>query len=594
MKLFKTILILVTAMLFYACEDILDTKLDNVYGDASTWSIPQKAEGVLMNAYNAIPQMHDHFNTNFLDVATDNAVTNNFSANIYSLATSGMSVTDQSPVGNWGTAYTQINYINLFLENGLNDSIQYNTNPDVSDNIKSRLKGEAFFLRAWWLSELLRVYGGVTDDGEALGVPVFTSSLEADNNITSDITRNTYEECILQIFADCDSAINYLPLVYDKSSGAFSTANIGRATKKAALALKSRMATYAASPAYQPSNITDNEVKAKWERAALMSQQAITDGQLGGYTALSQANMVGAALSKTPDEFIFRNYFNNNGLETRNLPPAFYGGGRTNPSQNLVDAYYSKNGYPITDERSAYNPQDPYNYRDDRMALTIYTNGMNIETGGRPLEIFHDVVNDKPGMDAPGYFHNNTRTGYYLKKWMSMKMNMLNLSVGNKQNDFHMYPLLRRSEIYLNYAEASNQAVGPDGIVPGCDFSALNIINTIRNTAGGIVLEDYAIEVAAQGKEAFNNLILNERRLELAFENHRYFDLRRWKMPLNEAIYGAKIEKDELGLVFSGTNPSAERIVVEKRGFNNERDFYTPIPYSELVKSPKMKNNKGW
>jgi starch-binding outer membrane protein, SusD/RagB family len=384
-------------------------------------------------------------------------------------------------------------------------------------------------------------------------------------------------------------------MAYNAPSGVLAATEVGRATKKTALALKSRVATFAASPAYQPEGsyaISNAEIRAKWERAALYSYQAITEGALGAYSQLSQNLMVGSGLTSTPPEYIFRIFFNNRGMESRNLPPAFYGGGRTNPSQNLVDAFPASNGYPIGDPRSGYDPQDPYNNRDNRLGLTVYFNGMNVETGGRELEIYYDVQNQVPGMDAPGYFHNNTRTGYYLKKWLSMLPGMLN--VHSLQNDFHMHPLLRRAEIYLNYAEASNQAAGPTGVVPGCDRSALDIINDIRFKSGGIMNTDYAAEQASQGKDTFNEMILNERRIELAFENHRYFDMRRWKMPLNESIRGIRIEKNAVGLVFYGTDTSGDPLEVEERKLQDEKYYYTPLPYSELVVSPLMKNNKGW
>jgi starch-binding outer membrane protein, SusD/RagB family len=596
MRYYRFIITGVMVMALLSCEDgaLLTLKTDNYIGDEFTWELPQKAEGVLMNAYYAIPTFIDNYGSNFLDAATDNAVTNDFSSAVYQLGNGGMTSTSQQPLSNWSAAYEQINYINLFLENGLRDDLPYNIRPDISEQHKARLRGEAYFLRAWWHAELLRVYGGISDDGEALGVPIFTSSLP-DHNITANLKRNTYEDTALQIFADCDSAFKYLPMAYNAPSGVLAATEVGRATKKTALALKSRIATYAASPAYQPEGsyaISDAEITAKWERAALFSHQAITEGALGAYSQLSQNLMVGSGLTTTPPEYIFRIFFNNRGMESRNLPPAFFGGGRTNPSQNLVDAFPAVNGYPINDSRSGYDPQNPYNNRDNRLSLTVYFNGMSVETGGRALEIYYDVQNQVPGIDAPGYFHNNTRTGYYLKKWMSMLPGILN--VNSLQNDFHLHPLLRRAEVYLNYAEASNQAVGPTGIVPGCDRSAMDIINDIRQKSGGITITDYAVERASAGKEAFHELILNERRIELAFENHRYFDMRRWKKPLNESIRGVKIEKHGDGLVFFGTDTHGGPVRVEDRKLDNEKYYYTPLPYSELVVSPLMKNNKGW
>ena len=594
MKIYQFLMLIFPALVFISCEDdeLLGTKPNNELGDEYIWDLPQKAEGVLMNAYNAIPMFIDNYGGNFLDVATDNAVTNDYGSAVFDLAHGGLTATDQQPVANWSQAYEQINYVNLFFENGLRDDLPYHLDESTSETHKTRLRGEAHFLRAWWLSELLRVYGGVSDDGEALGVPVLTSPVPEDQNITENLERSTYEETTEQIFNDCDSAVKYLPMQYDSGKSPLSSQHIGRATQKAALALKARMATYAASPAYQSETTPDDVVTEKWERAARFCYEAINAGQLGQYSKLRKRDMVGGRLSSTPDEYLFRVFHNTNGMESRNLPPAFLGEGRTNPSQNLVDAFPADNGYPISDSRSNYDPQDPYESRDQRLSLTVYHNGMNVENGGRGLEIFYDRNEESPGKDAPGYFYDNTRTGYYLNKWISSTPDMLD--VDNTQNDFHMHPLLRRAEVYLSYAEASNQAVGPEGIVDGCDRSAKSIINEIRQKSGGISDQTYVDEIAAQGKQAFNELILNERRIELAFENHRYFDLRRWKMPLDETIRGVEIEKTGDELVYHGTDPDGEAIEVEERELEGEKYYYTPLPYDELVKSPQMKNNKGW
>jgi len=594
MKIYRFILLLSAAFLLLpSCdEEMLDTKTNNDLSDEYIWGLPQKAEGVLMNAYNAIPMFVDHYNLNFLDVATDNAVTNDYGSAVYELGHGALSPRNQAPIGNWNQAYEQLNYINMFLKRGLRDDLKYNLDSTVSEQYKTRLRGEAYFLRAWWLAELLRVYGGISNDGQALGVPILTSPVPQDENITADLQRDTYEACAKQVFSDCDSAYKYLPIEYSEASGPLSDQNIGRANKKAALALKSRIATYAASPAYQPEDISQQQVTQKWERAARFSYEAIAEGQLGEYEKLEHSDMVGPDLSATPDEYVFRIFYNNNGMENRNLPPAFYGDGQTNPSQNLVNAFPSINGYPIGHPLADYDPQQPYQQRDERLKRTIYCNGMNLEFDGRALQIYYDNETNAPGFDAPGYFRENTRTGYYLKKWISRKPDML--EVDNIKSDFHMHPLIRRAEIYLNYAEASNQAAGPDGIVPQCDRSAVDIINEIRLKSGGITNTSYVSETANKGKKAFNELILNERRLELAFENHRYFDLRRWKMDLNQTIYGTRIEKNAEGLVYQGTNPLGDQIPIEKREFNGSRYYYTPIPYGELAKSPDMKNNKGW
>jgi len=594
MKFIRYILISGLAVFgFVACEDTLDPEIDNAYGDEWTWVNADKAEGVLMNAYNNISKYHLDYGDNFLDVATDDAVTNNYSSSAYELATGDLS-SSSNPIGCWDNCYEQINYCNMFLAYGLSEDITYYLADEVTDSLyRRRLKGEAYFLRAFWQMKLLRLYGGLTDDGEALGFPISIEYEDAEaGNYTEDVERDSYEACVLQIMADCDTAIQYLPEEYGDSeySAVYGEDEFeGRATSKAAYALKSRAAIYAASPAYQPEGsyaISDDSIAAKWERAALVAYQAINDGNLGSFSALTEDMLAGTTLTSTPDDYLFRKYHKSYYYEKRNLPPAFLGYGYTSPSQNLVNAFPDSDGYPITDSRSSYDPQNPYDNRDPRMDLVIYHNGDAVENSGRALEIYEG------GMDAPASDYQNTRTGYYLRKWLSQEAGML--TVGDMTTVQHMYAYLRRAEVYFNYAEAANEAAGPSGIVPGTSMSALEIMRDIRQKSIGISSDTYLDEVAGLGTESMRELIQNDRRIEFAFENMRYFDMRRWLLDLNETVTGCTIELSGDEYVFTGTDPEAETIEVEERPFNDEKYYYAPIPNDEILKSPNMKQNKGW
>lgn len=155
-------------------------------------------------------------------------------------------------------------------------------------------------------------------------------------------------------------------------------------------------------------------------------------------------------------------------------------------------------------------------------------------------------------------------------------------------NAQHYYPILRKAEVFLNYAEAANEAWGPKGKDPDgiCKFTAYQVIKTIRQTSGGITDTKYLDEMAAS-KESFRILIQNERRLELAFENQRYYDIRRCLLPLNEAVKGAVVTKEGNDLVYTSQK-------VEERKFDDIRYYYSPLPYDECVKNPNLVNNLGW
>lgn len=484
----------------------------------------------------------------------------------------------------------------MFLEYGLSDDITYYLSDETIDSLyRSRLKGEAYFLRAFWSMRLLQMYGGVTDEGEALGYPISIEYEDAeDGNVTEDVERDSYEDCVQQIMDDCDSAAYYLPEEYSDDSEYSSVYGEsefeGRATSKAAYALKSRAAIYGASPAFQPEGayaISDDSITNKWIRAAQVAYEAISDGNLGSFSALTEDMMAGSDLSYTPDDYLFRKYHNDNYIETRNLPPAFLGYGYTSPSQNLINAFPDSDGYPITDSRSSYDPQNPYDDRDPRMDLVVYHNGDAVEENGRALEIYDG------GTDSPGEDYQNTRTGYYSRKWMSQTADML--EVGDKQTAKHMNPYLRRAEVYYNWAEAANEAVGPSGIVSGTTLSAVEIMRDIREESIGISNDTYLDEVAGMGTDAMRELIQNDRRIEFAFENMRYFDMRRWLLDLNETVTGCTIELSDDGeLIFTGTDPDGESVEVEQRPFNDEKYYYAPIPNDEILKSPNMKQNKGW
>lgn len=575
----------ITFLSFLGCEEMsLDPKVDDTYGDEATWKFPDLAEGVLMNAYAAIPDRFNSYSGNFLDVATDNAVTNNFSAGIFDAGSGGINV-HSNPIGNWNRAFYQFRNINLFLENGLGENLIYNITDENADSLyRARLKGEAMFLRAWWGFQLLQEFGGKSNNGTALGYPIVTElPTKGEYTDIGDDVRNTYEECVEQIIADIDTAINYLPFRYRGNNPITGITGLGRADDQVAQALKSRVYLYAASPAYQDDaitkitgmgefNVVDPAAYAeKWVEAALAAQEALN--LIGNVPGLDVRQFNAA---QTPNEFIWRRYHNDRNLESLNYPPLNYGRGFTSPSQNLVDAFPAQNGYPIDDVRSNYDPQNPYANRDPRLKLNVLHNGQNFL--GDPLETFVG------GKDSKDKHSLGTRTGYYLRKWMNIGDMLDPESPGSTH---HYYALIRKTEMLLNFAEASNEAWGPTTVGPGCNLTAADAINIIRNNAG-INSNAYITEVAGQGKAAFRRLIQNERRIELAFENQRYFDMRRWLLPLNETVTGVKITQNpDETLTF-------KEVEVEERKFDAIRYYYLPIPYNEQVKSADMVNNLGW
>jgi hypothetical protein len=278
--------------------------------------------------------------------------------------------------------------------------------------------------------------------------------------------------------------------------------------------------------------------------------------------------------------------------ERENYPPTLYGQGRTNPSQNLVDAFPMRSGRPITDANSGYDPQNPYANRDPRLSDDVIYNGMTfrkttIITGTYPNE--NNETDDN--LNSIG---TSTRTGYYLQKLLRDDVSPLSSSLIEQQ---HIYPRIRYTEIFLAYAEAANDAWGPKGDQAGAGFSAYDVIKAIRKRAGlgtdeyGLPLPegDAYLEECAGDQTKMTNLIRNERRLELCFENKRFWDLRRWMLPLNETVKGVKIDRNEETGVLT-----YNYMDVEERRYDSSYQWYGPIPKAELLKWSNLKQTKGW
>ena len=587
--------VMLSVLLAASCADSWKDKTNNEWEEKYVWSIADISAGVLNKAYADIPTAPDSYGNNFLDAATDNAATNLYTSSAYNLSQGGMSATG-NPLAVWSAAYKNIQYVNSFLENGLGANVKYNkVSPVVDAQYKSQYFGEAHFLRAYWQFRMLQVYGGRTAAGKAMGYHIQTSFVsQEDASQFENISRDTYEACAQQIFDDCDTAAAHLPAAYAGSDVVVGEAFIGKPTSVAAACLKAIVALYAASPAFQDDNVVRIDgmgaytvldaaaYKAKWERAAHFADAAIRMTGFGGadFYALQPADVADAG-NNTPAEFIFRFFANSRAIENRQFPPFYMGKANTNPSQNLVDAYSMGNGFPISDNRSGYDPAHPYDGRDNRLYKTVYYDGAIFGDSGVAMNMMPG------GKDAYTYNEYGSQTGYYLAKFLSRKSAMLTpTALANSQ---HYFPVIRRAYIFLAFAEASNEAWGPSVKGDGCLYSAYDVIKSVRAKSGGITDTAYLDEVAAAGPAAFADLIQNERRLEFAFENQRYFDMRRRLMTLDEDVRGVEISISDVGaIVYDPTK------VVSKRPFKEVKHYFAPLPYDECAKNPNLVNNFGW
>ena len=453
-----------------------------------------------------------------------------------------------------------------------------------------RFEGEAYALRGLFQYHLLVTIGGVGSDNELLGIPLYDKFAKVDDNF--NIPRVTFAESIARIYADFDKALEYLTMNdyvditsasqlppglegvnIDNYNSVFGLRTSQRISGRIVKALKARVALLAASPAFA------NNDAALWEKAANYAGSSING--IGGIAGLdpnghkfydaTRIDAIVLSSNKDQKEMVWRTAISTtNSREQAQLPPSLYGNANVNPTQNLVDAFPVANGYPITNPLSLYNPANPYANRDPRLAMYIVYNGNTI--AGQTIK-----TGVGGGTNRKDSIQTSTRTGYYMKKLLREDVNVNPVSPSTQKHyEVHM----RYTELFLIYAEAANEAWGPDGTGTN-GFSARNVIASIRKRAGITQPDKYLASITT--KDDMRTLIRNERRIELCFEGFRFWDLRRWKADLTESAKGVNISQTSYNVVD-----------VEQRLYNNGYMHYGPVPETEILKYNALKQNKGW
>jgi hypothetical protein len=542
LKLSSVFAFLIAATFLTGCKkDYLSFDYtDGGVKEEEIWGSDRHARGFLNNAYLGILRRYDITDGALLASGSDESVNSNqgSSINYFNDGTWGplRTIDDQ-----YANMYNYIRRTNIFLEKSLTSKI--NPASDIP-----RLRGEAFFLRAYYHFELFKRYGEIIIVNRAFGA-----------TDTLDIPKNSYDEVVNQIVMDCDSAVLQLPASISDQG----TAEKGRASQTAALALKARTLLYAASPLNNPSNDV-----VKWQKAADAAKAVIS---LNKHALLSTANLGNIWNFNSQaynSEVIFHSQSDNvNAIESANAPVSYDGArGRTNPTQELVDAFEMKIGKPISDPTSGYDAKNPYANRDPRLNLFIMYNG-SIFKSPRLVETFEG------GKDNVPTNVNNTKTGYYMRKFL---YDAASWAVNATSNIRRPWVHIRYAEVLLNYAEALNEAQGPVADV----YTNVNLLRR-RATVGDLP--------AGLTKDQMRLRIQNERRVELCFEEHRFYDVRRWKKGeefFNKPVSGMRITK-------SGTTLSYQVFQAEQRTFS-EKNYRFPFPQSELNKAVKLKQNPGW
>lgn len=578
-----------------SCDDLIDPALENNQDITEMYGDPTFARGLIDNAFLVLP----YDGSSVSDVATDDAVSNDAENNYKRMAT-GSWTSQMNPINQWETRYHAIQYCNLFLENIDNVLWDYSSE-SLNQMHKDLYRGQAYALRALHMFYLLRAHCGVVN-GQLMGVPIHLTSEDA----TSDFNqpRNTFKECIDQIMADFDEALKYLPAQYGdvNASGvpakykqigaddaeynrAFGSLQRGKIDGNIIAAIKAQVALFAASPAYSSAGAIT------WEQAASLAASYLT--MRGGLSAVDPTGWIWYAqkdyiknykfTDPDPAEIVWRGVVgDSHDMEQDNYPPSLYGNGRINPTQNLVDAFPTASGYPIAEAPAGdYNAASPYENRDPRLKAYILVNNSSIGVDNALII----TASDGTTLDALNRENGrSTTTGFYLRKLLR---DDVNLNPSSTTDQRHFGARIRTTEIFLDYAEAANEAQGPSAHVGGAAFSAYDVIKAIRARVHELGWQDTYLESIKNDQAKMRELIRNERRLELCFENNRFWDLRRWQADLNQTARGINITTGATGAL------NYQSIDVEARSYQNYM-YYGPIPYSEILKWSNLQQNDGW
>jgi hypothetical protein len=532
----------VIALVSSACSDFLDTGLDRSQTGETIATNRGSVWGFANAFYSPIGYGFGTIDSNIFATASDEAQQTSAQSNVIYF-NKGMLNENTNPLFTYYRNYYEgiraANYFLDYVKDGRGEELLAQNRNLVTDRVNYErdlqslawYKAEAHVAKAYYYSELAKMYGGV---------PIVESFVD-DGTM---ISRSTYDQVIEYVVKEIDDYKAELALNWKDFKE-----REGRFTLGAALAIKARTLLYAASPLHNPTNDV-----AKWEAAAAAANELISNTDLSYSLASDYGSYFVGGNSVASAETIYAvRRAQSNSMEVNNYPIATQGGksGAT-PTHNLVAAYEYV-GTP--------DPTNPYANRDPRLAASIVTNGST--WNGR-------VIDQSAGGSDDMSRANASKTGYYLKKFLT---DNLNLTQGDKAQ--HNWVAYRWAEVLLNYAEAMNEAYGPDAIPVGYLMSARQALQQVRDRASVNLPK-----VTASDKDSFREAVKHERRIELAFEDHRYWDLLRWKDAmdvLNRPVLGVKVTKTEGAWSYEVTE-------VATRTFY-ERNYYLPFLRSEIENS---------
>lgn len=577
----------------YSCKkDFLDNADKSKLTDATQWSSEGDADIFLNDVYSNLPNFWNQPENmdNFTD---DNDAgfyytSYNWKEGIVSPASNDYTVwggiTGPGDLVNWPAMYTAIRRCNAFIA-----EVKAHADNFSSDWMNKRID-EARFLRVYFYSELWMHLGGL---------PIITEALDRNTMDSSEVynKRNTFAETVDFMVTQLDSIVkdNYLAVKYEHGES-----DAGRATLGAALALEGWIQLYAASPAFNaatpavgsnPDGVCGygNYDANRWAQAAATFGKFITDyGSGNPYALFSDPSSLWYEANEYNSEVIWDRQVVANTMGSSFeqyggpvwINGAYYTWGNYDPTQELVDQFFMANGKPITDPASGYDSQHPYVGREKRFYDWIVYDGARYDMDwmDKPDTIYTRIDKVHPSLNQIDFGTDDVgNTAYYFKK----KLNPLVRPGGGAVSGAN-YIYYRYAEVLLGYAEAQNEAVGPDG-------SVYNAINLIRKRAG---LPDLK---GGLNQDDMRKAIRQERRVELCFEQKRFYDIIRWKTAMDV------MNKDKHAMKITNSSPADDNGVWQYQvvPLNHPHTFHpymylNPIPQDVIDRNPKIIQNPGY
>lgn len=541
MKKYNNILVPIILLLLgltVSCkEDFLDRKATNAIPEEDVFEDPALMQLFVNNMYLDVPAFDHHLYDNITDESRS------YWGGAPSNVVEGQWFPDNNAMEYW--AYGPIRKANMFLAN-------VDASP-VDEDEKGLLKGQVKFLRALHYFNMIKRYGGV---------PIITEPQELTDDLF--VTRETLDGSFEFVIKELEEAVELVPESYGSRS-----IDVGKANKNSVRAFLGRVYLYWASPLYNPQND-----RSRWEKAAAVNKEVVDKNVYQLYPDFRNI-----MLEKNNEEEVFSvqflRPFREHGWDSWAMPDSRsrQDAVRRSPLQEFVDAFEMKNGKAIDDPTSGYDPANPYENRDPRFDATLIVNGSTFGFQNLPVYLYEGAP-----MDGINHAYA-TVTGYLMRKGTDESNQVYYGGSGSDQNWLE----LRYAEVLLNYAEAQNEALAAP------DQTVYDAVERIRARAG---LDPFHLPQGLS-KNEMREKIRHERYIELAFEQKRYWDLRRWKVAV-EKLNGKTFHAMYITPLSEGTYSYEVKPFSQTPYVFQEKMYFMPIPQREMEKNPNLEQNQGW